>query len=173
MKIIARVGERELALEVSRQDGGHAVRVEGRDAAVAVMGQGPFRTVRIDGRAVESAAWRVGLAVEGGRGEKSWDVAAGGRVYAVRLVDPLRAAAGAADAVQQTGVIEIRAVMPGKVVTLLAATGQEVGKGQGLLVVEAMKMENEITAPRAGRLTSVKVAPGEAVEAGALLATLE
>ena len=63
--------------------------------------------------------------------------------------------------------------MPGKVVALLAAEGDAVEAGQGLLVVEAMKMENEITAPRAGRVTAIKVKQGEPVESGAPLLILE
>jgi acetyl-CoA/propionyl-CoA carboxylase biotin carboxyl carrier protein len=59
------------------------------------------------------------------------------------------------------------------VVAVLAPEGKDVEAGAGLLVVEAMKMANEITAPRAGRVKSVAVSPGDAVETGALLAVLE
>jgi len=63
--------------------------------------------------------------------------------------------------------------MPGKVVRVLVAEGDEVEAGAGLVVVEAMKMENEIVAEKGGKVTKVAVAPGEAVEGGALLLVIE
>jgi biotin carboxyl carrier protein len=63
--------------------------------------------------------------------------------------------------------------MPGKVVRILAAVGQHVQAGQGVVVVEAMKMENELRAPRSGVVKEVSVQEGTSVEAGALLAVVE
>jgi biotin carboxyl carrier protein len=63
--------------------------------------------------------------------------------------------------------------MPGKVVRLLVNEGDSVEEGQGLVVVEAMKMENEIGAPKAGRVNSIAVEAGQAVEAGAELLVIE
>ena len=66
----------------------------------------------------------------------------------------------------------VRAPMPGLVVRVEVTAGQRVEAGAGLVVVEAMKMENELRAPRAGVVETVHVAAGEAVEKGALLVTL-
>jgi biotin carboxyl carrier protein len=63
--------------------------------------------------------------------------------------------------------------MPGRVVRVLVAAGDEVIARQGLVVVEAMKMENELTASRAGRVAEVAVVEGQSVEAGRLLVRLE
>jgi len=63
--------------------------------------------------------------------------------------------------------------MPGKVVAVLVEAGARVERGQGLLVIEAMKMENEIGAPRAGTVSEVRVKPGQAVEPGELLARID
>jgi len=63
--------------------------------------------------------------------------------------------------------------MPGKVVAVLVLAGATVERGQGIIVIEAMKMENEIAAPRAGTVTEVCVQPGHAVEAGQLLARID
>jgi biotin carboxyl carrier protein len=63
--------------------------------------------------------------------------------------------------------------MPGKVVRVLVERGQAVTAAQGLVVVEAMKMENELKAPRAGTIFEVHVREGQAVEGGALLIVLE
>ena len=63
--------------------------------------------------------------------------------------------------------------MPGKVVRVLAAVGDVVVAGQGIVVVEAMKMHNELKSPRDGRVTAVKTAVGESVNGGAVLALIE
>ena len=71
------------------------------------------------------------------------------------------------------GVQTVTAPMPGKVVRVLVAPGDMVTAGQGLLVVEAMKMQNEMKASRAGRILSVTAREGAAVSAGEILATME
>ena len=71
------------------------------------------------------------------------------------------------------GIQSLRAPMPGKVVRVLAAPGDEVQAGQGVVVVEAMKMQNELKAPRGGRMLTVPVREGATVAAGDVLATIE
>ena len=71
------------------------------------------------------------------------------------------------------GDINIVAPMPGRVVRVLVGAGEEIAAGQGVIVVEAMKMENELRAPRAGRVREVTVTPGTSVEAGRVLAVIE
>lgn len=71
------------------------------------------------------------------------------------------------------GLATIDSPMPGKVIKLLAKEGDEVKEGQGVVVVEAMKMENELKAPKAGVVKEIKVKEGDAVEAGARLAVIE
>jgi len=71
------------------------------------------------------------------------------------------------------GVQTVAAPMPGKVVRVLVAPGDTVAAGQGLVVVEAMKMQNEMKASRAGRILSVTVKEGATVAAGEVLATME
>jgi len=71
------------------------------------------------------------------------------------------------------GRASIAAAMPGKIVRVLVAVGEEVVAGQGILVVEAMKMQNELKAPRDGRVTAIEVSENDSVNAGAVLATIE
>ncbi len=97
----------------------------------------------------------------------------GGRTVEVRLVDELRHGGVSVSADAAEGPQEIRALMPGKVVTTLVKVGDTVTSGQGLLVVEAMKMENEVKAPAAGVVKELRVEPGQAVEAGEILARIE
>jgi acetyl/propionyl-CoA carboxylase alpha subunit len=69
--------------------------------------------------------------------------------------------------------VEVRAIIPGRVASVLVHDGETVSAGQALLVVEAMKMQNELRAPRAGTAARVSVVPGQTVEAGALLVVIE
>ena len=71
------------------------------------------------------------------------------------------------------GLARLTAPMPGRVVSVLAPEGTEVARGDGIIVLEAMKMENEIKAPRDGTVTAVLVEAGQGIESGALLATIE
>ena len=71
------------------------------------------------------------------------------------------------------GPTEVRAIIPGRVVSVSVVPGDSVVAGQQLLVVEAMKMQNELRAPRAGTVARVAVVAGQTVEAGALLVIVE
>jgi biotin carboxyl carrier protein len=70
-------------------------------------------------------------------------------------------------------VAEILAPMPGKVVRVQTEAGASVEKGTGVVVVEAMKMQNEMKSPRAGVVVSINVKPGDTVNAGQVLAVIE
>jgi biotin carboxyl carrier protein len=75
--------------------------------------------------------------------------------------------------VHAAGVQRVTSPMPGRIVRVLVAPGDEVAARQGLVVVEAMKMENELRAPGAGQVREVLVTDGMSVEAGRLLVTIE
>jgi biotin carboxyl carrier protein len=95
-----------------------------------------------------------------------------GRRFEIGVRDPRQWSrkSGAAGTEGRQNVV---APMPGKVVRLLVAPGDEVTAGQGLLVVEAMKMQNEMKSPRAGKVATLAVQEGSAVTAGDVLATIE
>ena len=97
---------------------------------------------------------------------------AGGRRYTVEVRDP-RDASRRSRATAGSGRQNITTPMPGKVVRLLVGEGDAVDAGQGLVVVEAMKMQNEMKASRAGRVVEVRVRDGETVAAGDTLVVLE
>jgi biotin carboxyl carrier protein len=78
-----------------------------------------------------------------------------------------------AHAADAHGQAVIKAVMPGKIVRVLVAVGDEVAAGQGVIVVEAMKMQNELKAPRDGRVAAIEVKEHDSVNAGARLLTIE
>jgi biotin carboxyl carrier protein len=73
----------------------------------------------------------------------------------------------------QDGRIELTTPMPGKVVQILVSPGDPVEAHQGILIVEAMKMQNEVQAPRPGRVVEIRATPGQTVPAGFVLAVLE
>jgi biotin carboxyl carrier protein len=73
----------------------------------------------------------------------------------------------------QDGPVEVRATLPGLIVAVSVAPGDEVDEGAALLTIEAMKMQNEVRAPRAGRVIELEVAPGQTVATGAALLRLE
>jgi biotin carboxyl carrier protein len=77
-----------------------------------------------------------------------------------------------ARAADSSGRASLTAAMPGKIVRVLVAVGDEVTAGQGILVIEAMKMQNELKSPRAGQVTAIEVKENDSVIAGALLATI-
>ena len=71
------------------------------------------------------------------------------------------------------GLVRITAPIPGRVSRILVQPGQQIGRGDGIVVVEAMKMENELRSPGDGVVVTIAVKEGQAVEGGALLATIE
>ncbi len=84
-----------------------------------------------------------------------------------------RSSRGAGKRREVSGRVEIKATMPGRVVNVLVAPGDEVKVGQGIVVVEAMKMENELKSPKAGKVVEVKVVAGQTVEKGELMIVIE
>jgi pyruvate carboxylase subunit B len=179
MRYAARVGDREFEIEVaSRGEGRYTVRVDGTAHEVRRSGDGALLWLSVDGRGREAAVVRDSAPAAGGSGgsgsraDGAWNVVVAGRPYAVTLLDPLRRRGGSALKALE-GPVEVRAVMPGKIAALLVEEGSEVKAGQGVLVVEAMKMENELVAPKDGRVSRIRVRPKETVEAGAVLFVVE
>ena len=103
----------------------------------------------------------------------TFDVGIRGRNHHVTIVDPKRLRSGQNSDRHHHGAVEILAPMPGKVVRVQTEAGATVEKGTGVVVVEAMKMQNEMKSPRAGVVVSIKVKPGDTVNAGDVLAVVE
>lgn len=132
-----------------------------RSADVASPGPGIY-SVLLDGRSydarVERTSGHLIVSVQGHR-------------FEIEVRDPRRWSPNAAS--RRGGDIEtVRAPMPGKVVRVLVAPGDTVEAGQGVMVVEAMKMQNEMKASRSGRVLSVAAKEGATVTAGEVLATI-
>ena len=100
---------------------------------------------------------------------KNYTITVNGTAYQVTVEEGF---AGAAAPAPAAGGVTITSPMPGKILGIKAAAGTAVKRGQVILLLEAMKMENEIVAPQDGTVASVNVAVGDMVEPGAVLATL-
>ncbi len=160
-------GGREEEIVVERDGSGYRVTVGDRDyrvdAAAVVDG---VMSLRIDGAQSEIAV--SPLPGPGGGGDR-YRVSAGGGAVATELevLDPLTHLARQAHA-KAGGPArrQVTAYMPGRVAAILVAEGADVAAGQGVVVLEAMKMENEIQAEHAGTVRRILVEPGQAVEGG-------
>jgi biotin carboxyl carrier protein len=101
------------------------------------------------------------------------EIIVNGHRIAVTIQDPKRLSHNAGAAGQAGGRAVLTSPMPGKVVRVLCAAGDEVAEGQGILVVEAMKMQNEVQSPKTGKVVEIKVTEGQTVNAGEVLAVVE
>jgi acetyl/propionyl-CoA carboxylase alpha subunit len=131
---------------VDRQVGVARFQTADRAAMVLVEGSGPDWFVTLRGR-------RIGVSV---------------RNFREQLLAEAASASAAA-----SGPTDVKATLPGLIVAVQASQDDEVEAGDPLLTIEAMKMQNEVRAPRAGRVTAVAVAAGETVSTGQLLLRIE
>jgi biotin carboxyl carrier protein len=152
-------------LEVHRDGDRYRFRLGDRDerhAQLVEVEPGVY-SVLLDGRSYEARA-------EPGD-DCAW-ITLRGRRFQVAITDPRRWTRNSA-AAHGHDRDNIVASMPGKIVRVLVNPGETVQAGQGVIVVEAMKMQNEMKARRAGRVSAVPVREGETVTAGTILATIE
>jgi biotin carboxyl carrier protein len=158
-------------VEVVRTAAGDHVSIDGRMLSTHMAGGVPFWSLFVDegprGATSPFRSYEVAFDLDDTTGTLSVDV--DGAVVPVRLVDRRRSRprGGVADGL--TGVQALHAPMPGRIVRVLVVPGEQVEARQPLIVMEAMKMENELQAPLAGIVTDVRVEAGSTVEADALL----
>ena len=124
-------------------------------------------SILLEGRSYEAHV----TAPAGLNGAREYAVRVRSETYRVELHDP-RAWRGNRGLSGSDGPQDVNAPMPGRIIKLLVAEGDEVHEGQGLLVIEAMKMQNELRSPRAGQVERIYAAEGAGVESGAPLVRL-
>lgn len=100
------------------------------------------------------------------------EVIVNGKTFAIEVQDP-RKLRGRGSAANSSGRQSIVAPMPGRVIRILVEVGQDVETGQGLIVVEAMKMQNEMKSPKAGKVLEIRASTGAAVTSGDVLLVIE
>lgn len=156
MKYITTLDEKEYTIEIIDA---HHVAINGRVQEVdfeSISGQPVFSLI-VDGKSYESFVYET---------EEGWQVLTRGRQYNLTVVDErekrLRAAAGSG--VVESGEYNLKAPMPGLIVAIPVEEGAQVEKGQTLIILESMKMQNELKSPKAGVVGRIRVKQGETVE---------
>jgi 3-methylcrotonyl-CoA carboxylase alpha subunit len=162
VKLIARHDGNDVEVEVQRQGSGYRVRLGDRWVNVDFVSLGRYvRSIRMeDGTQLSFVHHREG---------NTHYIALDGSTLQVEVVDPLALKRRRREDETGGGGGVVKAMMPGRVVRVLVSKGDTVRKGTGLLILEAMKMENEITAPADGVVDEIFVEPGRTVEASAEL----
>jgi biotin carboxyl carrier protein len=146
-------------------DSASTVEIDGIPRTVDSRRIGPNTySLLIDGRSVVADVSADG---------DDYTVSIAGEIFRLRLVDERRRQVALGEPEEERGRREIRALMPGKIVDILIQVGDVVVRDQGVLVIEAMKMENEVKSPAAGEVKEVLVQPGQAVEANQVLVVIE
>ena len=162
MKLLATVDGRRVSVEVRAESDGYRVVMDGRTLAVDARRGGPgAMSLIVDGSSFAALLERRAEGYTVHLREDTFEVAL---AEGARAGTPARAVSGP---------LRVTAPMPGRLVRVLVEPGQQVAAGQGLVVMEAMKMENELRAARAGRVAEVHARERQAVEAGALLVVLD
>lgn len=159
MKFIARHDGKEVEVEVERHGGGYRVRIGDRWIEADLIDAGGFvRSLRLqDGTQFSLLHHREGTLHE---------ITLGSSTINVEIIDPLAHRRRRGEDDMSAGGV-VKALMPGRVVRVLVSRGDSVQRGAGLLILEAMKMENEIQAPVDGMVDEIFVTTGDTVEGGA------
>jgi biotin carboxyl carrier protein len=171
MQLRVEVNGRLRTVDVEQAEGLYRVVIDGVERMIdaAAVDAATFSLICLaDGRSSQE----VGLSPTGLPGEIAVHMPAGVASARVLTGAAIRFGRGTG-ATQAAGTQQVLAPMPGKVVKILVKAGDEVKARQGLVVIEAMKMENELRSPKDGRVSDVLVAEGASVEAGRLLVVVE
>jgi biotin carboxyl carrier protein len=161
MKFIARRDGVDVPVEVERHGTGYTVRIADRTLNVDYTDAGPF---------VHSLRFEDGtqFGLTHHSSGTHHEVHLGGAKVLVEIIDPLALRRRSREDEEGEGG-DVTALMPGRIVRVLVEQGQAVRRGEGLMILEAMKMENEIQAPVDGTVSELFVKVGETVESGAVL----
>ncbi|MGH9873722.1 MAG: biotin/lipoyl-containing protein [Pyrinomonadaceae bacterium] len=170
MKLEAHLSGVDHDLTLNLSAGAVAAEVDGRryDIEVRELARGEY--LLQSGKNVYKC--RVEQQHDSSAGE-SFEVFLRGHNYGVTIIDPKRLRSGQSSATHHTGAAEIVSPMPGKIVRVLVPAGTNVEAGAGIIVVEAMKMQNEMKAPKAGLVVSINAEEGATVNTGDVLAVIE
>ena len=168
MKLQAQVGETVHEVEITRHGDRVSAKIDGREYELEVSEPEPnVYLFKENGKIYEFfAAPRTSP-------DAPVTVSGRGGDVEVKLIDPKRLRGGSPAGAASDGLAEIKTMMPGKVVRIIAKPGDPVEKGDPVLVVEAMKMQNDLKSPKAGTVKEIRVVEGATVAAGEVLVVIE
>jgi biotin carboxyl carrier protein len=159
------LAEKTYRIELTQVGEGWKCTLDGRELPVdVVFGQNGVLSLLLSGKSYEVKQEIVG---------SDTNVIVGHERFTASVRDPRSLRSRQRAGASELGVMKIKAPMPGKVVRVLAGVGTPVEVGQSVLVIEAMKMQNELKAPKTGVVKKINVAEGAAVDAGQALAEVE
>ena len=168
MKLIARLKEKEYHVKIVRENSRIFADIEGKNYELEVLNpESNVYLLKHDNSVYEVFASPVKDSNEMVR------VKVGNDDFNVNLVDPKRLGAAGSNSGGADAIAEIKTAMPGKVVRVLLEEGDAVAKGDGIIVVEAMKMQNEMKSSKDGVVTEIRFKEGETVNAGDVLVIIE
>ena len=168
MKLHAKLGDYEGDVDIRIEDSRVSASVDNRTYELVLHRSVENRLLLVtDGRVFDCT---VDGKIESG---SPVEVTVDTECYAITLTDPRRLRSASAAGALAGGLARIAAPMPGKIVRVLVEAGAQVEAGEGVIVVEAMKMQNEMKSPRAGKVVTVNVEVGATVNAGDVLAVIE
>ena len=167
MKVDAKIGEETFKLEIRLEGEKVFAKVDDReyDLEASEVEPGVY-LFKNKGRIYQVSVSKTSTA-------GAYHVNAKNREFEVSLADPKRLRGSGSDHAHSGGHAEIKTAMPGKVVRITANVGDEVQKGSNVIVVEAMKMQNEMKSPIDGIVKEIKVNEGSTVNAGEVLVVIE
>ncbi|HZJ42447.1 MAG TPA: biotin/lipoyl-containing protein [Pyrinomonadaceae bacterium] len=167
MKVKARVDDRDTELTLTIDESRVFATVDGRKYELEFHRRedGSYLVLK-DGQVFDCRVNRTAR-------KENFAVAISDRSYSVGISDPRRLRGANDTGDHHHGSAEILAPMPGKVVRVMVEVGSQIEKGKGVVIVEAMKMQNEMKSPREGSVKAVNVKPGDTVNAGDVLAIVE
>ncbi len=168
MKLNAQISDEKFEVEVKTRDGRVFAKVDGRRYELEASNPEPnIYLLKHNGKIYE-----VFVSPEDGNNGAS-TIRVGTQEFVIDLTDPKRLRGTGSDDVAADGVVEIKTAMPGKVVRILLGENSEVSAGEGVVIVEAMKMQNEMKSPKDGVIKEVKFSEGDTVNAGDVLVVIE
>ncbi|MEO7971305.1 MAG: biotin/lipoyl-containing protein [bacterium] len=168
MKYKAHIANSEQEISLELADVSATADIEGRRYEIELRRLQDGEYLLVNGTNV----YKCRVEVEHGS-NNSFAVVLGGTSYDITLADPKRLSSARSSAGHHHGSAEIVSPMPGKIVRVLVKAGASVEAGAGIIVVEAMKMQNEMKAPKAGVVVSIHAEAGATVNAGDVLAVIE
>lgn len=172
MKLKVQLSDREHDVSLTFNEGNSAsAAVDGRSFEVEVreLGDGQYFILLGEQLFKVRVENRPGALAASGQLE----VSLGGQSFEAIVIDPRRLRSGETETAHSGGIAQIVSPMPGKIVRVLVEPGAQVEAGAGIVVVEAMKMQNEMKAPKSGTVVSINAEVGATVSAGDVLAVIE